>query len=88
MRGRLMRGRLMAYSAKRKLLSPIAPLRITLAHTITFAWNIFGTYQTGYCTETLFASIILILTKMTSDNHTMIFYSLTYDRVETIFTVL
>ena len=82
----------MAYSAKRKLLSPIAPLRITLAHTITFAWNIFGTYQTRYCTETLFASIIhiliLILTKMTSDNHTMIFYSLTYDRVETIFTVL
>ena len=85
-----MRGRLMAYSAKPKLLSPIAPLRITLAHTITFAWNIFGTYQTRYCTETLFASIILILilTKMTSDNHTMIFYSLTYDRVETIFTVL
>ena len=85
-----MRVRLMAYSAKRKLLSPIAPLRITLAHTITFAWNIFGTFQTRYCTETLFASIILILilTKMTSDNHTMIFYSLTYDRVETIFTVL
>ena len=85
-----MRGRLMAYSAKRKLLSPIAPLRITLAHTITFAWNIFGTFQTRYCTETLFASIILILilTKMTSDNHTMIFYSFTYDRVETIFTVL